>query len=409
MSDTRELADAILTAAEAELGDGFRLRKGVVVSVQSANSITVTVGASTQQIAGVRVLNNIPPGVGATVWLGQQGPLLICMGAADGTTQVNADTFDGQDSVRYLKGVNWSTDYSGSAVDFTYINGVGHGNGSDEWRRIATIQFTLSDSVPNYTGADCYVDIHDGLNSWGQNNPIPSIRQYINFVNSNTGTTSNARTAAIGGQWTGFQYLRVAKVANTPGFVTFELQVRNRAYFYATRFEVKWLTTGGATVTYENPLSDVIRPASETDAAYSAVYYFSDSAVVHPHKDTRGDNLTGWFPISQLGGLSGGAGFQTGWSHYAGQSGIGSDWTGRVMRKNGLVIMEGLITSNGSTNHAFTLPSGFRPYYGNVMRETVNSDDVGNRRFDIYTNGQVHLFAGARGWYSIGCVFQAEN
>lgn len=63
----------------------FRRRSGTVVSIESNNSITVTVGGVAEStISGVRYFGHYPPVVGKQVWLDTDGVDVIAVGALAG-------------------------------------------------------------------------------------------------------------------------------------------------------------------------------------------------------------------------------------------------------------------------------------------------------------------------------------
>lgn len=75
----RDLARMLAPAGQGD--DSARLRQGVVASVQAGppRTLTVTVGGSVE-VAGVRYLASYSPQPGDTVWLVQQGPVLVVLG-----------------------------------------------------------------------------------------------------------------------------------------------------------------------------------------------------------------------------------------------------------------------------------------------------------------------------------------
>lgn len=75
-SVTNDLADVLL---ELTAGDGIRLRKGVVQAV-TAPTVTIRLGGSTTDIAGVRYLASYTPAVGNVVFVLVDGPALLILG-----------------------------------------------------------------------------------------------------------------------------------------------------------------------------------------------------------------------------------------------------------------------------------------------------------------------------------------
>lgn len=116
----------------------------------------------------------------------------------------------------------------------------------------------------------------------------------------------------------------------------------------------------------------------------------------------NGQHLDPWRPVTDVG-------LQAGWSYYTGQSAIGSSWTARFRKMDGVVYMEGLLTQTGSISHAYTLPVGYRPRNGTVMLSMENSTG-GQARADIMTSGEVHLYsAPVNGWVNTHASFVAEQ
>jgi hypothetical protein len=111
-----------------------------------------------------------------------------------------------------------------------------------------------------------------------------------------------------------------------------------------------------------------------------------------------GGEDSGWVEITT---------FVSGWSSY--QVGIGNDWTPRYRKRNGVVNLEGLV-NGGPTGTCTTLPVGFRPGTGRLMRAALNAE-AGIQRLDITSAGDLYFGAGASttGWHNIACSFIAEN
>lgn len=70
MTDLSKLANAIISAKPDQ---SFRIRQGVIVSVASNFTCTVTIGGSTTQISNVPVASNVCPVPGSTCWLATDG------------------------------------------------------------------------------------------------------------------------------------------------------------------------------------------------------------------------------------------------------------------------------------------------------------------------------------------------
>lgn len=70
MSDLRELVNAIKSAAPDA---PFRIRQGVVQSVQANGTCTIAIGGSTTAVAGISYASTICPIPGKSVWLATDG------------------------------------------------------------------------------------------------------------------------------------------------------------------------------------------------------------------------------------------------------------------------------------------------------------------------------------------------
>jgi hypothetical protein len=116
---------------------------------------------------------------------------------------------------------------------------------------------------------------------------------------------------------------------------------------------------------------------------------------------------TGWQNVN------GGINFQGTWQQYAGQTALGSEWTCRYRRKNGIVYMEGLTrsTTTAYTNPILTLPAGYRPGTGTTMR--LATAENGYVRLDLQNNGAINLVevrtGSITGWVSLSCNFVVEG
>lgn len=97
------MSDPITDLARELIGDpneiSLRRRKAVVQSVQ-AGSVTIRLGGTTTDIAGVRFLGSYPPLAGETVEVIADGPGLLIIGSV--VTQMRQATY----VVTYVTGVN---------------------------------------------------------------------------------------------------------------------------------------------------------------------------------------------------------------------------------------------------------------------------------------------------------------
>lgn len=83
MDTSADAARAILAASP---GAGIRFRQGAVVSVQADGTVTLTIGGSTTQIAGVHCLSSIRPAAGESVWLASSGNDFFVIGTMNPDT-----------------------------------------------------------------------------------------------------------------------------------------------------------------------------------------------------------------------------------------------------------------------------------------------------------------------------------
>lgn len=113
--------------------------------------------------------------------------------------------------------------------------------------------------------------------------------------------------------------------------------------------------------------------------------------------------------------VNGGIGFVSPFGQYAGQTTLGSEWTCRYRKENGMVHVEGLARRTDAANtsgHVLTLPVGYRPGTGTTMRNTMAGG--GHVRIDINPAGNlivVEIRGGADVtiWFSIAVSFVAEG
>lgn len=67
------IKDLVAALAETAPESPFRLRQGVIVSLQANNTATITIGGSTTEIANVHYDSSVCPIPGATCWLATDG------------------------------------------------------------------------------------------------------------------------------------------------------------------------------------------------------------------------------------------------------------------------------------------------------------------------------------------------
>lgn len=105
-------------------GADVQLRQGVVQSLSTGPSrVTVRLGGSTVDIAGVRYLASYGPAIGDTVWIVVDGPSLLVLGRVAATDELG---------VRYAR-FNGTLDGAGDASPV-------HGLGGDLPRRLVSVQ-----------------------------------------------------------------------------------------------------------------------------------------------------------------------------------------------------------------------------------------------------------------------------
>lgn len=81
MADVREVADAILNAAQDEHRP-LRLRQGIAASALAGGTFTVRLGGSSVAVPARAMVSAGAIAAGDTVWLLQDGPLLLALGRA---------------------------------------------------------------------------------------------------------------------------------------------------------------------------------------------------------------------------------------------------------------------------------------------------------------------------------------
>lgn len=127
--------------------------------------------------------------------------------------------------------------------------------------------------------------------------------------------------------------------------------------------------------------------------------------------NTAGDTTVNSVEIEDSGwifiGDTGAPAFENSWQDYDGSTSGGGYGSSRFRKINGIVYMEGLVTSGTVGTTIFTLPVGYRPY-GYLINFPLSSG-FPNARMDVRHTGEVICNTGSNSWLSIWCSFVASN
>lgn len=128
----------------------------------------------------------------------------------------------------------------------------------------------------------------------------------------------------------------------------------------------------------------------ETDTGLAYVYSGSAWVKVLQQKSTT---TTGWTNAT----------YQNSWTTFAAPFSAA-----RYIKDDlGIVHLDGLVRSGTIGAAIFTLPTGFRPAYQQLLAVVTNPNTIG--RVDVQTDGQVVASNGNNGWISLaGLTFLAE-